>query len=274
MYGNTGRLLRIDLSTKSYTTEDTASYLKDYLGGRALNHMLLFRDIDVAKTSPYDPKNEMILGTGPLSGTTWPAAGRLHATFIAPLPYSGWGDSNIGGAIGPEIKFAGWDTVIITGKADKPIYLHIEDDRIECKSANDLWGKGVNESNSILRKRHMGAQTLLIGPAGENRVRFASVRTQRTNSLGRCGGGAVLGSKNLKGLVIKGTRGVNIFDPGKFLELSKKCQSDLMDPDFGRLHSQSYALMSKYGTPGFTKHFSQNGYGTLKKLEPVWCLVR
>ncbi len=264
MYGSTGKLLSIDLSTKSYTTEDTRPYFKEYLGGRALNHILLFRDTDVARVSPFDPKNEIIFSAGPLCGTTWPSAGRLHATFIAPLPYSGWGDSNIGGAIGPELKFAGWDTVVIKGKAKKPTYIYIEDERIEFKSANDLWGKGVDESNSILRKRHSGSQALLIGPAGENRVRFASIRTHRSNSLGRCGGGAVMGSKYLKGLVIKGSTGVKIYDPEKFLDLSMKCQMDLMDPNFGPLHSQSNAIISQHGTAGFTSIFARKGMTPLK----------
>jgi len=264
MYGTTGKILRIDLSKESYTPEDSSPYFKEYLGGRALNHIVLFQDIDVAKVSPFDPKNEIIFGTGPLCGTTWPSAGRLQATFIAPLPYSGWGDSNVGGAIGPEMKFAGWDTVVVKGKADKPTYIYIEDERIEFKSASDLWGKGVNECTSILRKRHLGCQALLIGPAGENRVRFASVRTHRTSSLGRCGGGAVMGSKNLKGLVIKGSRGVKIFDPKNFLDLSLKCQRDLMDPDFGLLHSQSFNLMSRYGTPGILRLIGQIGMTPIK----------
>ncbi|MCJ7617801.1 MAG: aldehyde ferredoxin oxidoreductase, partial [Desulfobacterales bacterium] len=182
MYGSTGKILRIDLSKESYTTEDTSPYFKKYLGGRALNHILLFRDIDVTRVPPFDPENEIIFGTGPLCGTTWPSAGRLQATFIAPLPYSGWGDSNMGGAIGPELKFAGWDTVVIKGKANKPTYIYIEDERIEFKSANDLWGKGIDECNIVLNKRHLGCQMLLIGPAGENIVRFASIRTQRSNS--------------------------------------------------------------------------------------------
>jgi len=264
MYGSTGKILRIDLSKGNHTTEDTSPYFKEYLGGRSLNHILLFRDIDVARVSPFDPENEIIFGTGPLCGTTWPSAGRLQATFIAPLPYSGWGESNIGGAIGPELKFAGWDTVVIKGKAKKPTYIYIEDERIEFKSANDLWGKGIAECNTRLQKRHPGCQILLIGPAGENRVRFASIRTHRSNSLGRCGGGAVMGSKNLKGLVVKGSKGVKIFDPENFFDLSLKCQKDLTDPNFGPLHSQSYNIMSKYGTPGFTRRIGQNGMTPLK----------
>ena len=259
MYGNTGKLLRVDLSKGTYVTEDTTPYFKQYIGGRAMNHILLFRDIDVAKVKPFDAKNEIIFSSGPLGGTTWPSSGRFQATFIAPLPYSGWGDSNVGGAIGPQLKFAGWDGVVISGKADKPTYIYIEDDKIEFKPAKDLWGKGIDETTNILHKRHLGSEVLLIGPAGENLIRYACIRTHRTASMGRTGGGAVMGSKNLKGLVVKGSKGVKLFDPNKFLELSYKCQQDLMDPDFGPVHSLTYAIMSKYGVPGLTRLIGQTG---------------
>ena len=97
---------------------------------------------------------------------------------------------------------------MITGRAEKPVYLNIEDDHIAFNSAADLWGKGISASSSVLHERHRGCQTLVIGPAGENLVRFANVRTHHTDCLGRGGGGAVMGSKNLKAIVLKGTRGV------------------------------------------------------------------
>jgi len=264
MYGNTGKIARIDLSKQSYTVEDTGPYFEEYLGGRALNHVLLFRDVDVAKVGPFDPENEIIFGSGPLCGTTWPSSGRLQATFIAPLSYSGWGDSNVGGAVGPELKFAGWDTVVIKGKADKPIYIYIEDDKIEFKPADYLWGKGIDECTRILHKEYVGSEVLLIGPAGETLSRYANIRTHRTSSLGRCGGGAVMGSKKLKGLVIRGSKGVKIFDPNKFLDLSLKCQQDLMDPDFGPAHSMTYKIMSKYGVPGCTRLIGSSGMTPIK----------
>jgi len=259
MYGNAGKILRIDLSKETYATEDTTPYLKDFLGGRALNHILLFRDIDVGKVGPFDPDNEIIFSSGPLGGTTFASCGRCQATFIAPLPYSGWGDTNFGGAFGPEIKFAGYDAIVIRGKADKPTYINIEDDHVEFKAANDLWGKGCTEVSHVLGDRHLGAQSLFIGPGGENLVRYANIRTKLTNSMGRCGGGAVMGSKNLKALVIKGTTGVRIFDPNKFLELCQNLHRDMTDPDFGVIHGMSYHILSNYGTPGMTRAVGQTG---------------
>jgi aldehyde:ferredoxin oxidoreductase len=264
MHGFTGKLLRIDLTKGSCTADDVGSYFKDHLGGRALNHMLLFRSADVSTVSPFEPANPLVLGAGPLCGTTWPCSARLQATFISPLAYSGWGDSNVGGGVGPELKCAGWDAVVIIGKAAKPVYIHIEDDRVELQPARDLWGKGANESIGRLLQKHSGAQVLVIGPAGEKLVRFASVRTNRASSLGRCGGGAVMGSKNLKGLVIQGSRGVAVHDPKNFLALSLQCQQDLMDPRFGPLHRQSYQIMSHAGTPGFVRWFGRMGMTPLK----------
>jgi len=264
MYGNTGKILRIDLSNEIYTTEDTTPYFKQYLGGRALNHILLFRDIDVATVDPLGPENEIIFSSGPLGGTTFPSSGRCQATFIAPLPYSGWGDSNVGGHIGPEIKFAGYDAIVIRGRAEKPVYLNIEDDHIAFNSAADLWGKGISASSSVLHERHRGCQTLVIGPAGENLVRFANVRTHHTDCLGRGGGGAVMGSKNLKAIVLKGTRGVNIFDPTKFLDLCAKMHREIADPAYGTIHSLSYQVLSRYGTPGITRLIGQTGMTPIK----------
>lgn len=264
MYGNTGKLARINLTDKSVAIEDTTPHFKKYLGGRALNHMLIFKDIDVAKVKPFDPENEIIFSAGALGGTTWPSSGRLQATFIAPMPYSGWGDSNVGGAVGPEMKFAGWDAVVISGKAAEPTYLYIEDDKIEFLSAKGLWGKGIDETTHILHKRHMGSEVLLIGPGGENLSNYANIRTHRTSSLGRCGGGAVMGSKNLKGLVFKGSKGVKLKEPNKFFDLSLACQRDLMDPNFGPAHSLTYSIMSKYGVPGLTRLIGQTGMTPIK----------
>jgi aldehyde:ferredoxin oxidoreductase len=264
MDGFAGKLLRIDLTTGSSSTEDLTPYCKDYLGGRALTHLLLFQSADVRAVAPFDPANPLVLGAGPLCGTSWPCSARLQATFISPLSYSGWGDSNVGGGIGPELKYAGLDAVVITGRAAQPSYIHIEDDRVELKPARDIWGTGANESVGRLLARHSGAQVLVIGPAGEKLVRFASVRTNRASSLGRCGGGAVMGSKNLKGLVIQGSRGVAVHDPKSFLELSLQCQKDLMDPHAGPLHSRSYQIMSHAGTPGFIRWFGRMGMTPIK----------
>lgn len=271
-YGNMGTILRLDLSTSGIVKEDANKYYKDFLGGRALNHYLLFKDVDVAKVQPFDPENEIIFGVGPLGGTPFPSGGRFQATFIAPMPYSGWGDANSGGAVGPEIKYCGYDAVVVKGKASKPVYIFIEDDRIEFLPADDLWGKGTIETAEILLKRHGEAQVLLIGPAGENLVRYANIRTKLTNSLGRGGGGAVMGSKNLKALVFKGSQPVKLFDPEKFLEVAQKAHLGLMDPEIGGPHGMTFQAMSKYGTPGVARLIGSTGMTPIKNWQEcgIW----
>ncbi len=272
MYGNTGTILRIDLSSSNIITESSAPYLKKYLGGRSLNHILLFQDIDVAKVGPFDPENEIIYSSGTLGGTCFPSSGRIQANFIAPLPISGWGASNAGGDAGPTLKFAGYDAVVIRGKAEKPSYIYIEDDTVELKSAEDLWGKGMDEVTDILNNRYVGCEYLLIGPAGENLVNYACVKTKLTNALGRNGLGAVMGSKNLKGIVIKGSKGVQIFDPKKLIELCKQAKNDMTNPDFGFVHGLTFKVHNKYGLPGFTRLIGQTGMTPRKNWQEcgIW----
>lgn len=272
VYGNMGQILRLDLTNSSSTTEDVTQYYQDFLGGRSLNHILFFRDVDVAKVQPFDPENEIIFSSGALGGTTFPGSGRFEATFIAPLPYSGWGDANSGGAVGPEIKYCGYDALVVKGKAAKPTYIYIEDDKIEFIDAQDLWGKGTIECTTILRERHPLSEVLLIGPAGENLVAYANIRTKLTNSLGRTGGGAVMGSKNLKAIVLKGSKPVRLHDPEKFFELCQKLQKHYMNPDVGPIHSQTYDYMSKYGTPGLTRMIGATGMVPIKNWQEcgIW----
>lgn len=272
VYGNMGQILRLDLTRSISTVEDATQYYKDFLGGRSLNHILLFRDVDVAKVQPFDAENEIIFSSGALGGTTFPGSGRFQATFIAPLPYSGWGDANSGGAVGPEIKYCGYDAIVVRGKANKPTYIYIEDDKIEFLDAQDLWGKGTIECTTILRERHPESEVLLIGPAGENLVTYANIRTKLTNSLGRTGGGAVMGSKNLKAVVLKGSTPVRLHDPKKFFELCQQLQKHYMNPEVGPIHSLTYDYMSKYGTPGLTRMIGATGMTPIKNWQEcgIW----
>lgn len=268
VFGNMGLILRLDMNNATFTTEDATPYYKKFLGGRSLNHYLLFKDINVAKVQAFDPENEIILGVGALGGTLFPCSGRFQATFIAPLTTSGFGDCNSGGAVGPAIKYCGYDNVVIKGKASKPTYVLVENEKIQFLSADDLWGKGCTDTTDILKARHgEDAEILLIGPAGENLVKYANIRTKLTNSLGRAGGGAVMGSKNLKAIVFKGSKPVKIANPEKFMEVCKNVQKDLMDPTMGPIHGGTYELMSKYGTPGLTRMIGATGMAPIKNWQ-------
>lgn len=272
-FGNMGLILRLDMTSLSSTTEDATPYYKKFLGGRSLNHYLLLKDVNVAKVQAFDPENELIFGVGPLGGTLFPSSGRFQVTFIAPLTTSGLGDANSGGAVGPAIKYCGYDNVIVKGKAARPTYIVIENGKIEFLPADDLWGKGCNDTTDILKARHgEDAEVLLIGPAGENLCKYANIRTKLTNSLGRSGGGAVMGSKNLKAMVFKGNKPVKIAQPEKFMELCNNAQKDIMDPNMGPIHGATYELMSKYGTPGLTRMIGQTGMVPIKNWQEcgIW----
>lgn len=272
-FGNMGLILKLDMTSLSSTTEDATPLYKKYLGGRSLNHYLLLRDVNVAKVQAFDPENELIFGVGPLGGTLFPSSGRYQVTFIAPLTTSGLGDANSGGAVGPAIKYCGYDTVIVKGKAAKPTYIVVENEKIEFLPADDLWGKGCNDTTEILKARHgEGVEVMLIGPAGENLCKYANIRTKLTNSLGRSGGGAVMGSKNLKAIVFKGSKPVKIAEPEKFMELCNNLQKDIMDPNMGPIHGATYELMSKYGTPGLTRMIGQTGMVPIKNWQEcgIW----
>lgn len=143
-FGNMGLILRLDMTSLSSTTEDATPYYKKFLGGRSLNHYLLLKDVNVAKVQAFDPENELIFGVGPLGGTLFPSSGRFQVTFIAPLTTSGLGDANSGGAVGPAIKYCGYDNVIVKGKAARPTYIVIENGKIEFLPADDLWGRVLN----------------------------------------------------------------------------------------------------------------------------------
>lgn len=260
VYGNMGTILRVDLSTGKIIREDSTPYLKDWIGGRCLAHYLLFNELDVARVGPLSPENRIYIGTGPLAGTTFPSSGRTHACFIAPLNYSGWGDSNCGGHFGPALKRCGFDMLVLSGKAPKPVYLHIKNDDIKLVPAEDLWGKGTIDTQAELIARHgERCKLLCIGQAGEHQVLFANVRTEMTNSMGRCGLGAVFGSKNLKAVAAQGTKPIRLFKPKEYYAVTKQLRDDLLDPKFGKVHSATYKVMSNWGTPGITNLIGTTG---------------
>lgn len=260
VYGNMGTILRVDLTTGTVEREDSSKYTKEWLGGRCLAHHLLISEVDVARTEPLSPGNKVYIGTGPLSGTTFPSSGRTHATYLSPMNYSGWGDSNCGGHFGPALKRCGYDMLVVSGRASKPVYLYIEDDEVRIEPADGIWGKGTIDTQAELIQRHgEPAKLLCIGQAGENLVRYANVRTETTNSMGRCGMGAVFGSKNLKAVVAKGSKAVKLFKPKEFYEVTKQLRDELMDPDFGNVHSLTYKLMARWGTPGITNLIGTTG---------------
>jgi aldehyde:ferredoxin oxidoreductase len=210
-------ILNVDLSSRKTSTEPVpAGLIGSYLGGRGVNAKILYDRLE-PHIDAYDPENLLILGVGPLVGTLAPASCRTRITALSPL--TGMvGDSSIGGHWGPELRYAGLDHIVVSGRADKPVYLWIHDDECEIVGADVVWGRNTRETSRVL-KEEVGepeAQVLCIGPAGENLVRYACIVGDGYNVAGRTGIGAVMGSKNLKAIVVRGTSGVKVADISAF----------------------------------------------------------
>ncbi|MEM2227157.1 MAG: aldehyde ferredoxin oxidoreductase family protein [Candidatus Bathyarchaeia archaeon] len=226
-FGWIGKILRVDLSDGIIKSEGLSEEAKlSYIGGRGLNAKILFEELDPG-ADPLGPENVLVFSTGPLVGTMF-GGGRFHVSAKSPL--SGIiGDGNGGGHWGPELKFAGYDGIIIKGKAERPTYLLIEDGRAELRDAGRLWGKTTWETEELI-KRELGdrrLQIVSIGPAGEKLVKYAQVICNMSRSAGRGGMGAVMGSKNLKAIAVRGTGGIKLADPQKLMDMFSKVNEKL-----------------------------------------------
>ena len=211
-YGYQDKLLRINLSTGNVATEPLADEMVEkYIGGRGFVAKLLFDELPRG-IDPYDEKNLFIAATGPLSGHFLPASGKTHFGTKSPAT-GGYADSNMGGHFGPALKYAGYDLLVLTGKAAGPSYLFIDDDQVEIRPADAYWGQGALTAEKNL-KTDLGEdfQIMTIGPAGEKRVRYACLSHDFGRQAGRSGVGAVLGSKNIKAIAIRGTKSLPVFD--------------------------------------------------------------
>jgi aldehyde:ferredoxin oxidoreductase len=219
MYGWTGTVLRVDLTRGVITKEPlNPEWARDYIGGRGLGAKYLYEEMDPT-VDPLGPDNKMIFATGPLTGTSASCGARYMVITKGALTGT-ITTSNSGGHWGPELKFAGYDLVIVEGRADKPCYLWIYDDRVEIRSAERLWGKTVWETEDLIREE-LGipdAIVACIGPAGEKLVKFACIMNDKHRAAGRSGVGAVMGSKHLKAIAVRGTKGVQIAHPDAFMK--------------------------------------------------------
>lgn len=216
MKGWIGKILRVNLTKEEWKAEELDRNIAEkFIGGRGLGSKILYDEID-PKVDPLSPDNKLILATGPLTGTSASAAGRYMAITKSPLTGT-IACSNSGGHFGAELKFAGFDLIIIEGKAKEPVYLYVEDGKAEIRSATHLWGKTTHEAtDQILSETDMEARVACIGPAGERLVRFACIINDKHRAAGRSGVGAVMGSKNLKAVAVKGSGSVQVADKEAF----------------------------------------------------------
>ncbi len=223
MGGYGGNILEIDLRTgKKQKISIGEEEQRKFLGGSGLAARIFFDSFD-PKVDPLSPENPLILMTGPVVGTQLPGTSRFAVCGKSPLTGI-WGEGTCGGNFGPELKFAGMDGIIFKGASPSPVYLVIEDDQIEIRDASDLWGMDNYSVTDFLKERHgkeKRPKILSIGPAGENLVKFAAICNDKGDFIGRTGMGALMGSKKLKALVVKGTKKVEISYPEEYATLRK-----------------------------------------------------
>ncbi|ASA78252.1 aldehyde ferredoxin oxidoreductase family protein [Thermococcus sp. 5-4] len=262
MFAYWGKILRVNLTDGTIKEEHfDEEFAKKWLGTRGFGIYFLLKEMDPT-ADPLSPENKIIYTTGPLTGTTAPTGGRYMVITKSPL--TGYiAMANSGGFFGAELKFAGWDAIIVEGASDHPVYLYINDESVELRDASHLWGKTSTETEEAL-KEEIGDKRIraaLIGPAGENLVKFAAVMNDEHRAAGRGGVGAVMGSKKLKAIVVRGHKRVEVADRAKFTSVVKEKTDKLRnDPVAG-------GGLPKYGTAVLVNIINQNGLYPTKNFQ-------
>lgn len=229
MYGWMGHVLRINLTSGTIKKEAlNKDFAKDYIGGRGLGERYFMDEVDPT-VDALSPANKLIFATGPLTGTMGVSTGRYDVVAKGPLNDT-LASSNSGGYFGAQMKYAGYDLIILEGKAAKPTYLWIYNDRVELRDASALWGKTVYETDDAVKaETDPEAEIACIGPAGEKLVKFAAIMNDKHRAAGRTGVGAVMGIKNLKAIAVRGTRGIRIADRDGYLSVVRAARKKISE---------------------------------------------
>lgn len=262
--GWAGKILRVDLSAGSVTTEPLPEdWKRNYLGGSGINDRILWNEVP-PEVEPLSPENRLIFGVGPLAGTLVPLGSRIHVTTRSPLTGI-FGDSNSGGFFSTALKYAGYDHIIIQGRAEKPVYLSINNDEVTIKDASHLWGEDVYRTNDILESE-LGKNVAVaaIGPAGENGVRFANIMFDRYRAAAKTGTGCVMGSKNLKAITVRGDKSVSVARPDEVRKIAEELRRRL---DINQ--SRGIASFAKYGTTFLTTLYNKVGCNSVRNYQDV-----
>jgi len=232
LYGWNGKILRIDLTNNKSTIQIyDSNFALTYMGGRGFTTKILWDEL-APGIDPLSPQNKLIVAAGPLTGLPGPSLGKLVVAAKSPLT-GGYGDGNLGTMAAVHMRKAGLDAVIIEGKAQKPIYIYVEDEKGYILSADGIWGETTFETEKRLKKAHgKNVGVLTIGPSGENMVKYATVVSQEGRAGGRPGMGAVMGSKKLKAIVFKGTRAVPLADAEGYKKLVNEAYDDIKSRDY------------------------------------------
>lgn len=248
------RLLRVDLNTGEIKNQVIpVSYLREYIGGSGLAVRLLWDEFDPS-IDPLAPENPLLWITGPLTGSTGPTTGRF--TICGKSPQTGlWGESNIGGFVGPELRFAGYDAVWITGHASEPVYLWIHNGKVDIRPAGHLWGKTDTYTTQARIKQELNepqAKVAAIGLAGENLVPFSLILSDHGRVAGRTGMGAIMGSKNLKAVAVRGTGKLPLEHPDAYRQLKIAANKDLIQQNMTNVFRET-------GTSGAAEYLQYLG---------------
>ncbi len=275
MNGNTGKILEVNLSSNAVTTlELPEAVYRDYLGGSGLAAKIFF-DRKGYLADPLGPDNLLLIMTGPLAATGLPGSSRLEVSGRSPLTGI-WGEASMGGHFAPDLKRAGWDGIVVTGASAKPVFLWINQDKIALRDASEVWGLDTYETEEripqILNEKR--AKVMCIGPAGENRVRFAGIVNDRGSVAARCGLGAVMGSKKLKAIAVRGSGAATFADEEglKALrkELAERIKTDVTAASlraFGsNMHMQLGMAMSDIPTKNWRQAVWEEGMEALSGM--------
>ncbi len=266
MFGWTGKLLRVNLTTGTATVESSEKYF-DYIGGKGMANRIMYDEVPVG-TEPTAPENKVVMAVGPNTGSSAPCSGRMTISTLSPFTkFNAIVDGHVGGEIGTQIKMAGYDAIIVEGASAKPVYVKILDEDVTVEDAADLWGQTTTFTTKTLCERHgKGATTISIGKAGENQLNLSCLIT----GVAHCAGGGlgkIFGSKNLKAIVVYGKGKVEVADPAAIRELNSYVMNDLMGsnnnhvvPSVPQSFSEYDAPRSRWtGHPGLTWGAAEGG---------------
>ena len=252
--GYTGKILRLDLNRLDYSLEKPdGDTLEKFIGGEGMGIKYLYERVSPGADA-LGPENPLIFMTGPMTGTLAPASGRHCVVTKSPLTGCQV-SSHAGGYWGSELKFAGYDGIIVEGQSDKPVYVFIDDDDVHFYDAKGLWGKDVIQTDNLI-KEQLGDSELkaaYIGPAGENLIKYASILNDQQRSASRGGTGAVMGSKRLKAIVVRGTHDINAADPAKYFASMNELLNTCYD------HYITGSLFPAYGITGIMGRMNEAG---------------
>ncbi len=265
IYGYTGKALRVDLTNQAHKTEKiNEAEMRGYLGGRGFNAKRLYDEVGAA-VDPMSPENKLIFGTGPLVGTMFPTASRFNVS--AKSPHTGiLGDSNAGGHFAPEMKFAGYDQIILEGRSRSPVYVYVKDDQVEFRDASAIKGRTVFEADGFIKSEFgdRRVQTVICGPAAEKGVRYCGLFANQVRAASRTGMGTVMASKNVKALAVRGTGHVEVSEPEEFermvLELEQEIREHEQYP--GRMRMGTTRILMMANDAGFlpTRNYTSGVY--------------